>query len=103
MNNYNVLLRAILKMVKSVSSRNYSLVLDVADLKPATPESTEVFGKIMEVYKESSFRKKIALHTKSSVMKSQFKRVVGDEFINNFINNFILVDTLEEALSKAKE
>lgn len=90
-----------IKTAKSIPNQNeYTLIVDVKDVKPSSPEVQTALGNALGLYSSDDFRFKKRFMTKlsSAIAQSQILRL--SKSIPGFDAKVTFVDTKEEALSK---
>lgn len=88
------------KIVKTISSKDYSLIVDAPDLKPSNPQVADMLGTLLERYIKTPFKKRFLITKGNIVTIMQFKRIgaqipgwtEGVEYVNDYAG----------ALAKAK-
>lgn len=85
-------------IIKSLDTKNTSLILDGRDLKASTQEMLPMLQGCMMLYMRDNFKKVFMINFASSVTNSQVARVAKEI---GFDSKYEMVPSVEEALKKA--
>lgn len=85
--------------IKKMNTSNYNLIVDSLEVKVSLPDSTEVLGKVLDIYAITPFRKKVYVVPESAITASQNKRMGGGGFYNEIIS----VTSYQKALDEIKK
>lgn len=84
------------EITKTFPAKEYSLIIDAADLKPSSPDVAKMLGSLLEKYMEVSFKKRFLVTKGNVITISQFKRL-GKE-IPGWTESVQYVDTFDDAI-----
>ena len=91
LNDYN-------RLVKTFPTTNYSLIIDVSELKASSPEVAAILHQVVVRYMEVPFKRRFLVTQGSPVTLSQFKRL--GKGVKGFNESVEYVNDQKEALQK---
>lgn len=86
------------QITKTFPAKDYTLIVDAAELKPSTPEVADMLGTLLKRYMEVPFKSRFLITKGSAVTISQFKRL--GKTISGWTESVQYVDDFNEALQK---
>lgn len=92
---------AFMSTARGIANQNeYTLIVDVKDVKPSSPQVQEALSSAMALYAtdDFTFKKRFMTKLSSAIAQSQVVRL--SKSIPGFDQKISFVDTKEEALSK---
>lgn len=69
---------------RAINSKDYSLIVDSKEVKPNSPDVVPLLEEMLVIYKDTPYKKKIAVLMDSAVAMMQIKRIGKDSFTDTF-------------------